>query len=545
MLLNKLFSKTVENNHIIYRILCIKFYLKNYDFYKQFKDAIKIQDAYDLTELKNTKKLILFLISSPDCVMINDGIISTFSLCEESRRINEDALCIISTQPHSKYTYAKNDKLSNNEIIYRFSQIVDNAQNLDEMILHIPEYCIGNFYNTLTEKDVEFLKSIGNLHINIVNQNIELMLEPAVLKDLYKLTNNITLTIAHNKNATQEVCDKWQIPTHLFPGNIDLSRYKACEFEEKERIIEELKNESLNLNQYSKFEDNLRRFYNKNYDFRPNLKPKLTVIVVTYNHCKYIARCLDSILSQKTNFDFVITVVDDCSTDGTSDIIREYASKYTKKINPIIREKNLGVVDSVYPVLCDVDSEYYFFIDGDDFCIDNNKFQMQVDALDKHKDCSICAHKTKVIDLKKNNVFYIGLEDNKESQQLNIYNTPYLHVSSRMYRNIIDYKNEDKKIVWDNFHFYKLLSKGDCYYIDRTMSCYYRDGNGMDSNMDDNKSLISNMILFYELDLFLNFKYTKIFRKYYLPELCRHDLLKRWDWKIPRLYRFIQKMIWK
>lgn len=545
MLLNKLFSKTVENNHIIYRILGIKFSLKNYDFYKQFKDAIKIQDAYDLTELKNTKKLILFLIPSPDCVMINDGIISTFSLCEESRRINEDALCIISTPPHSKYTYAKNDKLSNNEIIYRFSQIVDNAQNLDEMILHIPEYCIGNFYNTLTEKDVEFLKSIGNLHINIVNQNIELKLEPAVLKDLYKLTNNITLTIAHNKNATQEVCDKWQIPTHLFPGNIDLSRYKACEFEEKERIIEELKNESLILNQYSKFEDNLRRFYNKNYDFRPNLKPKLTVIVVTYNHCKYIARCLDSILSQKTNFDFVITVVDDCSTDGTSDIIREYASKYNEKINPIIREKNLGVVDSVYPVLCDVDSEYYFFIDGDDFCIDNNKFQMQVDALDKHKDCSICAHKTKVIDLKKNNVFYIGLEDNKESQQLNIYNTPYLHVSSRMYRNIIDYKNEDKKIVWDNFHFYKLLSKGDCYYIDRTMSCYYRDGNGMDSNMDDNKSLISNMILFYELDLFLNFKYTKIFRKYYLPELCRHDLLKRWDWKIPRLYRFIQKMIWK
>lgn len=60
-------------------------------------------------------------------------------------------------------------------------------------------------------------------------------------------------------------------------------------------------------------------------------------------------------------------------------------------------------------------------------------------------------------------------------------------------------------------------------YINRTMSCYYQDGNGMVSKMDANESFISNMIVFYELNLFFNFKYTKIFRKYYLPELCRHD----------------------
>ena len=133
MLQNKLFSKTVENKHIIYRILGIKFSVKNTNFYKQFKDAIKIQDAYDLTELKNTKKLILFLIPSPDSAMINGGIMSIFSLCETSREINPDATCIISTFPNKKYTYAKNDKFLNNESIYRFSQIVDNAKNLEEM----------------------------------------------------------------------------------------------------------------------------------------------------------------------------------------------------------------------------------------------------------------------------------------------------------------------------------------------------------------------------------------------------------------------------
>lgn len=236
-MINKIFSKEEKNKHIIYKILGLKFKFRNLKYYKQFIDAVKIQDAYDLTNLNNAKKLILFLIPSPDECVINGGIMSIFSLCETSREINPDATCIISTFPNKKYTYAKNDKFLNNESIYRFSQIVDNAKNLEEMILHIPEYSAGNFYNTLSEKDIEFLKSIKNLHINIMNQNIELMPEPEKLRDLYKLTNNITQTLAHDRYATQEVCDKWQIPTHLFSVNIDLSKYKLYSFDEKEKII--------------------------------------------------------------------------------------------------------------------------------------------------------------------------------------------------------------------------------------------------------------------------------------------------------------------
>ena len=63
------------------------------------------------------------------------------------------------------------------------------------------------------------------------------MPQPEKLKDLYNLTDNITQTVAHNAYATQEVCDKWQIPTHLFSVHIDMSRYKRYEFEEKEKII--------------------------------------------------------------------------------------------------------------------------------------------------------------------------------------------------------------------------------------------------------------------------------------------------------------------
>lgn len=235
----KLFSKEIVEKHIIYRIFGIKLAVKNPDFVDGLKieteEAIKVQNSYDLTPLKLAKKLILFL--TPSQVKICGGVMSIFSLCETSRKFAADSLCIISTYPKSKYTYANNDKFLNNENIYRFSQIIDNCKSLEELIIHIPDYYSEYFYRDLKHKDKKFLKSIKKLHLNIMNQNIELMPEPKKLQNLYKLTNNITQTIAHNRYATQEICDKWQIPTHLFSVNIDLEKYKTYSFEEKEKII--------------------------------------------------------------------------------------------------------------------------------------------------------------------------------------------------------------------------------------------------------------------------------------------------------------------
>lgn len=236
----KLFTKTITPQRITYKILGISFSFK-YNLLKLFKEetqhSIKLQNNYDLSTIKSTKAMILFLIPPQDKGKISGGLMSIFSLCETSRKINGDTVCIISTYPNSQYTYAHNDYFLNNEDIYRFEQIVDNATNLEKLILHIPEYYVKDFYKNLQKKDIDFLKSIHHLHINILNQNIELMPEPSELSSLYKLSSNITQTIAHNRYATQEICDKYQIPTHLFSVHIDLSLYKAYTFEEKRKII--------------------------------------------------------------------------------------------------------------------------------------------------------------------------------------------------------------------------------------------------------------------------------------------------------------------
>lgn len=231
----KLFSKEKTDTHDIYRIFGIKLAVRDKKReFEETKASKYIQDTLDLSILQNSKKIIVYL--TPAETKINGGVMSIFSLCQATREICPNSFCTLSTYPNGK-TYIINDKFYNNEKVLRFDQIVNNAKNVQELILHIPDYYADDFYGDLNEQDLRFLKSIPNLQLNIMNQNIELMPEPEDLQDLYKLTNNITQTIAHNRYATQEVCNKWNIPTHLFSTKLSCNKYKTYTFDEKDKII--------------------------------------------------------------------------------------------------------------------------------------------------------------------------------------------------------------------------------------------------------------------------------------------------------------------
>lgn len=232
---NKLFSCDKTSKYKIYNFWGIKFTTKNKNYeYNEHDASVVIQDTLDLSCLEHSKKVIVFL--TPGESKICGGIMSIFSLCQASREIQQDAFCCISTFPNHK-TYVINDKFYNNERILRFEQITNKAKNAQEIIVHIPEFYTPYFYQDLGKNDMDFLESIPNLQINIMNQNIELMPDTERLQCLYTLTTNITQTIAHNRYCTQEVCDKWHIPTHLFSVNLDLGKYKAYPFKEKEHMI--------------------------------------------------------------------------------------------------------------------------------------------------------------------------------------------------------------------------------------------------------------------------------------------------------------------
>jgi len=129
-----------------------------------------------------------------------------------------------------------------------------------------------------------------------------------------------------------------------------------------------------------------------------NKPVKVSVTVVTYNQVNYIGECLESIVTQQTNFPFEVIVGDDCSTDGAVEVIKQYAAKYPELIRPIFHEKNTFTIDKANfrDVVEAARGEYIAHMDGDDLMLPG-KLQKQVEFLDNHPECCVCHHKVEMI----------------------------------------------------------------------------------------------------------------------------------------------------
>lgn len=111
------------------------------------------------------------------------------------------------------------------------------------------------------------------------------------------------------------------------------------------------------------------------------MKPLVSVAVLTYNSESTVRQCIDSILLQKTDFAFEIVVGDDCSTDSTRRILSDYDNQYPSKFVLLLNEMNEGVSKNNIKVLSHCKGEFVAMCEGDDYWIDENKLQRQVDFL--------------------------------------------------------------------------------------------------------------------------------------------------------------------
>lgn len=178
-----------------------------------------------------------------------------------------------------------------------------------------------------------------------------------------------------------------------------------------------------------------------------NSEIKVSVHCATYNHAPYIRDALESFVSQKADFCFEIIVHDDASTDGTSEVVREYAVRYPDLIKPIIQKENQyrkGVYPKTY-LYPATRGKYVALCEGDDYWISPDKLQKQVDFLESNPSYVACAHGSYVIDAvtkKRKRSPFLHLRDmdvSFETSTLSMY--PPYHTSSLMYR---------KEVVLDN-----------------------------------------------------------------------------------------------
>lgn len=122
----------------------------------------------------------------------------------------------------------------------------------------------------------------------------------------------------------------------------------------------------------------------------------VSVCCITYNQENFIKEALNGFLMQKVDFPIEIVIGDDSSTDSTKEILKDYQKQNPETIRLILREHNLGVMGNFSQTINACSGKYIALCEGDDYWIDPNKLQQQVDFMETHPVCSLCCHKVQV-----------------------------------------------------------------------------------------------------------------------------------------------------
>ncbi len=135
---------------------------------------------------------------------------------------------------------------------------------------------------------------------------------------------------------------------------------------------------------------------------------KLSVMMITYNHERFIAQAIESVLAQRVTFDYEIVIGEDCSTDATRAIIMDFHHRFPGRIVPLLRNQNIGAMRNFEATLLTCRGQYLALLEGDDYWTSREKLVRQVNFLDTHPGSSMCCHRVQVLDetgLAKTDVF--------------------------------------------------------------------------------------------------------------------------------------------
>lgn len=251
-------------------------------------------------------------------------------------------------------------------------------------------------------------------------------------------------------------------------------------------------------------------------------RPKVSVMVITYNHEKYIAQALDSVLEQKADFDFEINVIEDCSTDRTAAIVLEYVEKYPQIVKPYLNEKNIGfkvTQRNFVRGFRTLKGEYIAILEGDDYWSSPQKLQKQVDYLDAHPDFAICAHNTiKLYDdgsQDPHRFLYFGDQGDGTIDDV-ISLRMFFHTTGALYRNVFDGVPPRQYISpWscDIFIMISHAAHGKIHHMDEDLAVYRAHAGGRFSTMNVLEGWIFNIGGLQRYNAWLGFRFMKAFAR--------------------------------
>ena len=245
--------------------------------------------------------------------------------------------------------------------------------------------------------------------------------------------------------------------------------------------------------------------------YDPTGRPVVSVGCICYNQAKYLRQALDSVVCQKTDFSFEILVHDDASTDGSQQIIREYQKQYPNLIFPILQTENQyskGIRISSAYLWPRARGEFYVSLECDDFWCDSLKLQKQVNAMRKHPECVMCAHRVLLCDEEGKLTGHFLPKEQIAEQKISaekmvhmVASDDMFHTSSRLLYTKILREFATKNPEWyacsrhvgDAPQMLFLAQKGDAYFLSDVMTCYRQNsiGSFSDRSAKDNRFFIT------------------------------------------------------
>lgn len=239
---------------------------------------------------------------------------------------------------------------------------------------------------------------------------------------------------------------------------------------------------------------------------------KVSVLLTFYNQEKYVDKALESILDQKTNFDYEVLVGDDGSCDHTIEKVQSWIDRFPQKVHLYVmprEEKDFQpgfrASRNRLNLLNHVKGDYFIYLDGDDYFSNMNKLQNQVDILERGENlhCVACGHDITVL-------YPDGKEEiwnNKLKEVKKGYVAPkiywnegyYVHTDTLLVRSSVIQKI-DTHILENAFNdiliTYAIIQAGGIYYLPESMAVYFQTGDGIWTGREKILGLIRSIELY-------------------------------------------------
>lgn len=268
--------------------------------------------------------------------------------------------------------------------------------------------------------------------------------------------------------------------------------------------------------------------------------PLVDVLMPTYNHGKFVAEAIESVLAQQFSFTYRLIIADDCSSDETQQIFKSYAARYPDRIETLILQEHVGIFHedrASLKALKLCTAKYVALLEGDDYWTDPLKLQKQTAYMESHLECALSFHNVEVFyeDDDRPSWNFCPPAQKEVSTLADLLDRNFIPTPSVMFRRnclreIPSWVFELKMGDW-LLHILH-AQNGSVGYIDEVMAAYRIHSSGLWSKQTPIESTLEEVKMYQALERYLPPQYqdqieTSLARRYYKLAV---DYRNQGDW---------------